>query len=108
VASFFEWFAEFTAATGESPTWIVFRENTTFGEEDDWPKLPKGLVRISNVSAATLDKQFHDGYGGNGSPNFCAWSDSWVIFSDNYDGAEGPCWVPRNPTAHDPIRPGGG
>lgn len=30
------------------------------------------------------------------------------LFSDVYDGAEDLQWVPRNPMAHVPIRPGGG
>ena len=88
-----EWFADFTAKTGETPTEI------TFGQ---------GLIPFGPLLAAGgLDKEFDDGFGGVRSPDLCAWSPSWVLFSDQYDGAENLCWVPRNPTEHDPIRPGG-
>lgn len=104
-----KWFEGFESQTGETPEAIVFgfadyREYLA----DEWPSMPEGVVPWAEVPTAVLDREFDDGYGGNDSPNLCAWSPSWVIFSDDYDGAESLCWAPRNPTAHNPIRPGGG
>lgn len=77
-------------------------------QSESWPIVPNRVVPINVVGADVLDREFDDGYGGNDSPNLCAWSDNWVLFSDNYDGAESLQWVPRNPVDHEPIRPGGG
>ena len=112
-----EWFDKFTERTGEVPTHVVFGGDSWYlSDEDDAvmrrfamePSLRDQVQRFAKISAETLDKEFNDGYGGNNSPNLCAWSPSWVIFNDNYDGAEGIQWVPRKPIAHRPVRPGGG
>ena len=97
-----KWFDAFTAATGETPTAIVIATG------DRWDCPPVDPIAFDDVSAEVLDEEFDDGYGGNNSPNLCAWSESFVLFSDDYDGAESLCWVPRNPTTHVPLRPGGG
>lgn len=96
-----EWFNRFTEKTGDIPTHIVF------GQESDWPNLPTGITHWLEVPDAVLDHEFYSGYGPSASPDLCAWSDSWVLFSDVYDGAESLCWVPRHPRDHNPIRPGG-
>jgi hypothetical protein len=100
-----EWFDEFTVATGETPHTVVL--GTVAAWHHPWPEYTPG-VATSTIPDVVLDHPFDDGYGGNDSPNLCAWSPSWVLFSDNYDGSEGPRWVPRNPVDHNPIRPGGG
>jgi hypothetical protein len=102
-----KWFERFTESTGETPTYIVLAWDRDW-RSDEWPELPDGVKAWTELSGEILDREFDDGFGGNDSPNLCAWSDSWVIFSDNYDGAESLAWVPREPIAHDPIRPGGG
>ena len=106
-----QWFDEFTDTTGEPIDYIVFGRFPRWDHDDErntWPTTPNTLTRFSNLSDDILDRRFDDGFGGNETPDLCAWSDSFVIFSDNYDGAEGLLWVPRNPKAHQPIRPGGG
>lgn len=103
-----QWFERFTAATSETPTYIVFGWGDYGYHSENWPTLPDGVKAWSELSAEILDFGFDDGFGGNDSPNLCAWSDSFVIFSDNYDGAESLAWVPREPIAHEPVRPGGG
>ena len=102
-----EWFDHFTQVTGETPTHIVIAGRVRIGTTK-WPDAPKGLVEWGDVPVSVLDTPFYDGFGGNDTPNLCAWSTSWVIFSDNYDGSEILQWVPRHPVDHDPIRPGGG
>lgn len=103
-----QWFAEFTERTGETPTKIVFGTMERWNES--WAELPTAgvVVRFDSISSVVLDRTFDDGYGGTETPDICAWSKSWVIFSTNYDGSEYLEWVPRNPTDHRPVRPGGG
>ena len=112
MASFEEWFARFTEATGESVEQIVLGWRYGWGDykKDEWPyDWPWGEVRpVSDLPVEMLRQEFHDGFGANETPNLCGWSESWVVFSYNYDGAEGLRWVPRNPISHEPIRPGGG
>lgn len=108
------WFANFTERTGEIPTHIVLGTMSWWavGDEDDdqtWSGINPGkLIKFTDVPVEVLDKEFDDGYGGNNSPDLCAWSKSWVIFSCDYDGSEWLTWVPRRPKAHTPQRPGGG
>ena len=109
MATLREWFDGFTERTGEKIETIVFGASEWDDRFDEWGLPETGrVVAIDHVEAAVLDHEFSDGYGGNESPNFAAWSPSFVVFSDNYDGAEGIVWVPRNPTDHQPVRPGGG
>lgn len=105
------WFAGFTEATGEVPTHVVFGYSYWSSKmvAEIWPEVvSNALVPMEELPDSLLDREFDDGFGGNNSPDLCAWSMSWVLFSDNYDGAESLCWVPRHPVAHEPIRPGGG
>ena len=103
------WFDEFNRQTGELNAHVCFGWGWYEDAMVDWPSVPvKVVLAVGDVPADVLDHRFSDGFGGNDSPNLCAWSPSWVLFSDNYDGAESLRWVPRNPADHDPIRPGGG
>jgi hypothetical protein len=104
-----KWFDEFTEATGEKPDFIVFGPDP-YADEVGWADVglpPRGVVTLFDVSADYLDVEFEDGYGSTESPDLCAWSPSWVVFSQEYDGSEALRWVPRNPQDHTPIRPGG-
>jgi hypothetical protein len=104
-----EWFDGFAVATGETPSHVVFGPGDAWPWDDDpWPAVPGLLVEWGDVSDAVLDREFRSHFGMCESPNLCAWSESWVIVSDDYDGAESLLWVPRHPMAHRPIRPGGG
>lgn len=88
---------------------IVFQSKNEWDQYEWWYKLiPVGVVSFDSLSDTLLDHVFDTGYGSNDSPNFCAWTEHFVVFSDNYDGAESICAVPRHPVMHDPIRPGGG
>ena len=116
------WFDDFTAEYGETPTHIVFGKappNAGGWNNIEWPEFIDdiaGVVMTFDTEAVgqmfplqdILNVEFDGDYGGNESPNFCAWSESYVIFSDDYDGAEGWCAIPRSPRPHTPIRPGGG
>jgi len=102
------WFAAFTEATDEEPTHVVFGHQY-WSLAEKWPEVvSNALVPMEELPDSLLDREFDDGFGGNNSPDLCAWSTSWVLFSDNYDGAESLCYVPRHPVAHEPMRPGGG
>ena len=105
------WFDRFTLRTNERPTHIVFGWGDRYGIADDndgWDIEEDHIVTFDDVPDSIMDREFDDGFGGNDTPNLCAWSRSWVIFSENYDGAEGLQWVPNSPSHHNPIRPGGG
>jgi hypothetical protein len=106
-----QWFAKFAKVTGEMPTHVVFGLQDWLSDEaaEMWSDVaPGALMPMESVPDNLLDQEFNRGYGGNNSPDLCAWSPSWVLFSDNYDGAESLCWVPRHPLPHKPSRPGGG
>lgn len=96
-----EWFDSFQEAVGEPVEFVVLGESGWDGYAVDvampWEEVPSEV----------LDRSFDCGFGGSASPNVCAWSESWVMFSDVYDGFETACWVPRSPMDHAPIRPGG-
>lgn len=102
MTTFREWLDEFTAATGERVTHLCL------GRDRRWPLHPHDVARPIDEFADVLDFEFNSDFGSTGSPNLCGWSPSWVIFSDEYDGSETLQWVPRFPTDHQPIRPGGG
>jgi len=87
-----EWFDDFTSKTGEQIETVLI-------DGELWP--------YDVAPASVLDLVFDDGYGSTQSPSFCAWSASFVVFPVQYDGAEWWDKVPRNPTIHNPIQPGG-
>lgn len=104
-----KWFDNFRAVTAETPESIILSWGPSSWRDDDdelW-ELPSGVAPFDEIEHL-LDIEFDNGFGANESPNLCAWSPSWVLFSTTYDGAEELNWVPRNPNFHDPIRPGGG
>ena len=108
-----KWFDRFTEETGEKVEVVCFGGGRWYGSEDEprqgWPAYPVNVATpVDLIDAAVFDRDFDAGFGGNESPNLCAWSASYVVFSDNYDGAEDIRWVPRNPSDHTPARPGGG
>jgi hypothetical protein len=106
MATLREWFDEFTAATGEKVETVVLGDG---GYDVQWEDTAPGLVvAYDELPTTVLDREFDDDFGLPCSPNLCAWSPSWVLLSDNYDGAEDLLWVPRHPVAHRPVRAGGG
>lgn len=107
MTSLHEWFDRAADATGERPTHIVCTPPTT--DYPGWDATPVGEPQSFEDFTATpeYDRQFYAGYGVPECAVFCAWSDNWVFFPDQYDGAESICMVPRHPVAHSPIQPGG-
>jgi hypothetical protein len=105
-----KWLEVFTAHKHETPDFVVLGWGDYDYRKEDWPEWDRwGLVTpLDQIPDKILDRKFDTGFGGNESPNLCAWSPSWVLFSDDYDGAESLCWVPRAPVDHEPVRPGGG
>lgn len=104
-----KWFDEFTAASGENIECVVLGYDGNRHIAQEWPTVRNGeLVQFRDLGEEILDHEFDDDYGVNNSPNLCAWSPSWVLFSDNYDGSETLRSMPRYPVAHQPLRPGGG
>lgn len=93
-----EWLDGFSAATGETVTHLCLGDRWDL----DWPEYPVNVARPINEFAAMLDVDFYNG------PDLCGWSPSWVVFADTYDSFEELRWVPRAPTDHAPVRPGGG
>ena len=107
------WFDEFTARTTEVPDTIVFGASSRYysSDADEWTDLVPAentVLQFKDLRDELLDRSFDDGYGGNETRDLCAWSNSWVLLSYDYDGSEGLVWVPRHPTDHQPVRPGGG
>lgn len=94
------WFSSQSERIGEWPTHIVL-------DDDDLNDRRNVVLEFDAVPDSVLDREFDAGWGAAESPDLCAWSDNHVWFSDTYDGSEGLCVVPRNPTDHCPIRPGG-
>jgi hypothetical protein len=89
-----KWFEEFAAGTGEQITQIVFSDHS------DWPGLvPNVLLDMGDVADTVLDHEFDNGYGTPEAPPFFAWSQSYVVWVDTYDGAERLTYVPRSPLA---------
>lgn len=52
---------------------------------------------IISIDEGELDREFDNGYGLPEGAPFTAWSDSWVYFPEEYDGAEHVGSAPRNP-----------
>ena len=67
-----------------------------------WRKMIEGCANGDTIIACTisdeeLDRNFDDGFGHpEGSP-FTAWSNDYVYFPVEYDGAESVGCAPRNP-----------
>lgn len=95
----------FTEETSETVQTIVFGDIPTKWLPFD---LELGeILQVDQISSVIMDRVFDNSYGIIESPTFCGWSDNFVVFNDDYDGAEDVCWVPRNPQNHYPQRPGG-
>ena len=94
------WFDEFSADTGEQITSISLCPLGDFRETVEAQPIP-----FAEVSDGELDRLFNDGWGAPECQLFCAWSETWVMFPTQYDGAESWEKVPRNPMAHIPVQP---
>ena len=54
-------------------------------------------VRSRDEGLSILDVEYDSGFGGADCFPMYAWSASWVYFIDEYDGATGVNYIPRNP-----------
>ena len=53
------------------------------------------IIAIDN---GELDREFDSGYGGAEGAPFTAWSENYVYFPLEYDGAEWVGYAPRHPS----------
>lgn len=94
-----QWLDWFTERTGEKVTHLVL------GDDPAWEGVqPNVVIPITDIPREVLDHKFDSGFGMAESPNLCGWSETYVVFSKEYDGAESLDWVPRHPVAHRPAR----
>ncbi len=74
-----------------------------------WEELKalRGQVLSWDVAAPLLDFDYDTGYGAPSCPCITAWTENYVLFVSQYDGATCLECVPRNPVAHEPSMPVG-
>ena len=103
-----KWFTSFTTRTGEEITHVQMYADTKaeydmyaefdFEVPQDWAVAPFGTVfTYENLPDEVLDYEFYDGYGSASAPCVIAWSDSYLIYIKEYDGAQNIAWFPRFP-----------
>lgn len=82
----------------EKPS-VFFMPETKKGslEGKPWDSLPHGTWNFSDVPNSVLDQEFYSGYNSYGVPSFWAWSENYVYYVHEYDGATTLWWVSRNP-----------
>ena len=81
------WFERFAETTGERVETIAVGSGSTCSVD---------APEVRDV----LDLEFNEKWGQGESTPFVAWSPSFVLFVEEYDGFECIRWVPRSPTAH--------
>ena len=105
------WFAEFTKATGDEVLHVqMYTENefeynykaniNDWGEDDPkpWSIAPYlSIFSFENLPDEVLDYQFSADFGSADAPPVIAWSENYVLYIDEYDGAESLRWIPRFP-----------
>lgn len=111
-----EWFNNFRKQTNEIVThvqlwaeneydwnWITKSEDWMEEERDafpipSWVVAPVGTIwQFHDVPNEILDYKFDCGYGAATAPSILAWSKSYVIYIDEYDGSQVMKWIPRFP-----------
>ena len=102
MANLINWITE--AAGGETVEAIVVGKK---GWTNNDPVPIFGKVVSWEIAKPLLDYEFNDGYGSPQCHAITVWTETKVIFVDQYDGATNIRWIPRNPIDHDPIMPGG-
>lgn len=60
------------------------------------------------IDSDEIDREFDDGYGGDGGASFTAWGPSFVYFPVTYDSSNWVGSVPRNPNGVRTEPHGGG
>lgn len=95
-----DWIKE--QASGEAVEAIVFVEAAAYS----WKT--KGLTAFPRLKTVMtwqealpfMEYEFQPGYGGLTCHCFIAWTASWVIKSDDYDGWQRPVRYPRSPAVY--------
>ena len=68
----------------------------------------RGRVITWEEARPLLDYKYSAGFGAPECHSITAWTENFVIFVAQYDGATRVETVPRNPVDHAPTMPGGG
>lgn len=92
-------------ADGEAIEGVVIGHFNGWGSDDDRERIPADMrtVVLSWEDAKPhLSYTFDNGFGGADCHPVYAWTKSWVIFINEYDGATGPGRIPRNPVPCEP------
>lgn len=100
-----------SAANGEPIEAIVIGEKG-WGEWDDEaneyvPPPYAGRVLTWDDARPLLDYVYDRGWGAPDCHAITAYTRSYIIFVSQYDGSTHVNSIPRNPTPHMPIMPGG-
>ena len=66
---------------------------------DEKDTAPRGSPMTWVDARPWLDEEYNDSYGGADCRPFVAWSQSWVFWVHEYDGATWLAKAPRNPAA---------
>lgn len=85
----------------ERTTWRVELARAMRGAHDEGPILAYA------PSEESFDEEFYPGYGAANGPGVLAWTEGWVYFPVEYDGAEWMDSAPRNPQADGQCHVGG-
>lgn len=111
-----KWYTDFTEATGEPITHVkIYGERWEFkyrsgydqatyspdtGEGiKNWAVAPLNTVfTFEDTPVEILDFPFDDGFGSAEAPMVIAWSESFVIYFEEYDGSQNIAWLPKSPT----------
>lgn len=103
MANIKEWLVKAEITNNETITHIVVgvHDNDIFSE-DRRPENQRDVVLNRDDGLALVDEEFNDGYGGADCFPITAWSENWIYFIREYDGATGLGSVPRNPIDHKP------
>lgn len=109
------WFKEFTNRTGEDVMHVqMYTENEheynykaginqhaeewRTEEPKSWSIAPyMSTFSFENLPDEVLDYEFSANFGSADAPPVIAWSENYVLYIDEYDGAESLRWIPRFP-----------
>jgi hypothetical protein len=88
-----------TAALGETIESCVLgtHYNLMCQKGDGADKAPRKQILTWEAARPWLDEEYSNGFGGADCRPFFAYTQKWVWFVHEYDGATGICRVPRNP-----------
>jgi len=100
-----EWIEEIAGAEPIEAVVIGPHDADTFRGPDHTPFNAAPINQVISWDRAKpfLSYEYDSGFGGADCHPVFAWTPTKVITIIEYDGATGPAWFPRNPTA---IQPG--